>query len=260
MSRVERWERRAETPLMVAAVVFLAAYAVPIAWPGAPGALVDVSGAVVTATWVLFGVDYVGRLALAEDRRAFLRGHLFDLVVLVLPVVRPLRLLRLVAVLSVLNRTGADTLRGRVVTYVAGGTAVLVVVGALAVTEAERADPDATITHLGDGLWWALTTMTTVGYGDRYPVTATGRFVAVALMIGGVALVGVVTATIASWLVERVAADNEQEQAATRAEVAELTDEVRALRAVLEARSGHDVPPAGPPTRTAAPGLDPAAT
>lgn len=243
MSRVERWERRAETPLMVAALVFLVAYAVPIAWPGTSQAVVRGCEALVTATWVLFGVDYAARLSLAADRRAFVRTHLFDLAVLVLPMVRPLRLLKLLAVLSVLNRTGADTLRGRVVTYVAGGTAVLVVTGALAVTEAERGDPDANITHLADALWWAVTTITTVGYGDRFPVTATGRSVAVGLMIGGIALVGVVTATIASWLVERVAADNEQEQTATRTQVAELAEEVRALRAELAAH-GSGAPPA----------------
>jgi voltage-gated potassium channel len=52
--------------------------------------------------------------------------------------------------------------------------------------------------------------MTTVGYGDHYPVTAAGRLVAFGLMIGGIALLGTVTATLASWLVETVAAEKEQ--------------------------------------------------
>jgi voltage-gated potassium channel len=55
-----------------------------------------------------------------------------------------------------------------------------------------------------------LTTMTTVGYGDHYPVTAVGRLVAFGLMIGGIALLGTVTATLASWLVETVAAEKER--------------------------------------------------
>jgi voltage-gated potassium channel Kch len=62
----------------------------------------------------------------------------------------------------------------------------------------------------GDAIWWAVTTMTTVGYGDHYPVTAGGRLVAFGLMIGGIALLGTVTATLASWLVETVAAEKEQ--------------------------------------------------
>ena len=180
------------------------------------------------------GVDYAARLVLAELRWRFVRSNLLDLAALALPLLRPLRLLRLVALLSVLNRPGAHTLRGRVATYVAAGSALLIFAGALAITDAEWRSPDATITGFADGLWWATTTVTTVGYGDRYPVTTTGRFVALALMIGGVALLGVVTATLASWLVERVRADNEEEATATRAQVTELTEQVRALTAQIE--------------------------
>lgn len=119
------------------------------------------------------------------------------------------------------------------VTYTAGATALLVTVGALAITEAERGEPGATINTLGDGFWWAFTTITTVGYGDRYPVTSTGRFVAAALMVSGVALLGVITATIASWLVQRVSEVTESEEAATRAQVELLAEEVRQLRLLL---------------------------
>jgi voltage-gated potassium channel len=110
---------------------------------------------------------------------------------------------------------------------------VFLVAYALAITEAERGEPGATITSLGDGFWWALSTITTVGYGDAYPVTVTGRVVAAGLMVGGIALLGVVTATIASWLVQRVSEVTESEEAATRAQVELLTREVAALRAEL---------------------------
>ena len=79
--------------------------------------------------------------------------------------------------------------------------------------------------------------MTTVGYGDRYPVTTTGRFVAATLMVAGIALLGIVTATLASWLVERVAEATDGEQAVTRAEIENLTVEVRRLADELAARS-----------------------
>ena len=230
MTRVERWEARAEAPLMVAALAFLAAYTVPIAWPEVPHGWHGVCDVVIAVTWVSFGVDYLVRLALSRARWDFVRYNVFDLLVIALPVARPLRLLRLVALLSVLNRTGAHTLRGRVTVYVFGGAGLLVVTAALAVTEAERGRPGATIANLGDGFWWAATTLTTVGYGDLYPVTATGRVIAVALMVGGVALLGAVTATLASWLIERVAAEAEDDETATRAQVDALTTEIRALR------------------------------
>lgn len=232
-SRRQTWEQRAETPLLVAAVVFLVGYAAPIAWPDLPPDVVQACAVLMAGAWALFGVDYVVRVALADDRRAFVRSHVLDLLVLVVPMLRPLRLLRLVTVLSVVRRVGASTWRVRVVAYASGGTLLLVLLGALAVTDAERGAPGASITNLGDGLWWAVATITSVGYGDLVPVTATGRVVAATLMTGGLALLGSVTATLASWLVERVAEENELEQAATRAQVAALHEEVRRLREEL---------------------------
>src|SRR6185437_17060771 len=104
----------------------------------------------------------------------------------------------------VLNRRATDSLRGKVAIYVAGATVIVLFCAALAVLDAERRNAHANITTFGDALWWASTTVMTVGYGDRFPVTVAGRFVAVGLMLGGIALLGVVTASIASWLIGRV--------------------------------------------------------
>ena len=79
-------------------------------------------------------------------------------------------------------------------------------VAALGVFEAERDAPEASITTFGDALWWVLTTITTVGYGDLYPVTAEGRLVAGGLMVAGIAVLGTVTAAIATWFLEQVGA------------------------------------------------------
>jgi voltage-gated potassium channel len=140
-----------------------------------------------------------------------------------------------VTLLSVVNRSAASSLRGRVAIYVTGGAALTVFVAALAVLDAERRAPDGTIKTFADALWWAMTTVTTVGYGDRFPVTSSGRLVAVGLMIAGIALLGTVTATLASWFVEQIS-DTERE---TQSELRDLTAEVRALRAELrESQNG----------------------
>ena len=240
LSRQGRWEARADWPLTFAALLFLVAYALPILDLGLSSPVQQVCRAVTWVAWGLFAVDYIARLVLAPDRRRFVRGNVLDLAVVALPVLRPLRLLRLVALLSVLNRYAGDSLRGRVAVYVAGSTSLVLFVASLAALDAERGAKGATITTFPDALWWALTTVTTVGYGDRYPVTAEGRFVAAGLMFAGIALLGIVTAALASWLLDKVREVEEHAQAATRADVTTLTAEIRALRAVL---AGRDLPP-----------------
>jgi len=107
-------------------------------------------------------------------------------------VLRPLRLLRLVKLLSILQLAAVSTLRGRIVLYAAGSSVLFVTVAALAIFDVERNAPGATITSFGDALWCAVVTITTVGYGDMSPVTLPGRFIAVGMMVAGIALLGTV--------------------------------------------------------------------
>jgi len=230
-----QWETKADWPLTFTAVLFLVAYAAPILNPTLADPLSALCQFVTWAAWALFVVDYVTRLVLAGDRSAFVRGNVIDLAAVALPLLRPLRLLRLVALLSVLNRYAGGSLRGRVAVYVAGSTSLVLFVASLAVLDAERGAKGATITTFGDALWWAMTTVTTVGYGDRYPITGEGRFIAGGLMLAGIALLGIVTASLASWLLDKVREVEQDAQAATQADIAALTTEVRALRAELSA-------------------------
>lgn len=222
-----------EWPLTGVALLFLAAYAWPIIDPDLPASWRRVAAATTTIAWVTFAADYVARVSSADNRWRYVRRRPLDLATVALPLLRPLRLLRLLTLLSVLHRHAGGALRGRVIVYAAGAATLVSFVAALAVLDAERRSPDANIADFGDAMWWALTTMTTVGYGDRFPVTGSGRLVAGGLMLAGIALLGVVTATLASWLVQRVAEEEERGQAATQQQVAELAQEVRALRAEL---------------------------
>jgi voltage-gated potassium channel len=105
----------------------------------------------------------------------------------------------------------------------------------LVILETERRQHGApTIEDFGDAVWWCITTVTTVGYGDEMPVTGKGQVIAVLVMIGGISLVGVVTATLASWIVQRVAQEDSEHQAATtthikavRKDVLNLHNEIR---------------------------------
>ena len=126
-------------------------------------------------------------------------------------------------------RYAGNSLRGKVGIYLVGSVSLIVFVASLAILDAERGG-EGSIQSFGDALWWATTTITTVGYGDTFPVTTTGRFIAAGLMFAGIAVLGVVTASFASWLVERVAEIEEDSEAATRRDVQALTVEVQKLR------------------------------
>lgn len=66
----------------------------------------------------------------------------------------------------------------------------------------ESADPEAKITNISDAFWWAIVTVTTVGYGDLYPVTPGGKIIAAMLMIVGIAILGVLISTLGAGLIE----------------------------------------------------------
>lgn len=234
-ARRARWEARTELPLIGAAVIFRGAYAWPILDPNLSETAADACLLANLAIWVAFAVDFGVRLALAERRGRFVVQHWLDVLVLALPMLRPLRVLRAVIALNLLARRGHTFARGGVVASVAAAIAVIGLIASLAILDAERGTPEANIRNYGDAVWWAIATTTTVGYGDRYPTTTEGRYVAIGLMVLGIALLGVVTAALASWFVERMAVTEQAEQR-TEAQLAALTAEVRALRAELARR------------------------
>ncbi|KTS09793.1 potassium channel family protein [Microbacterium testaceum] len=229
--RLARWERKVEWPLVIAALLFLAAYAAQIlATP--EGVVETVAEVVLKATWALFLLDYVVRLAIAERRWTWFWRHLLDLAIVALPMFRPLRLMRFFTIIALIQRNTGTMLRGRVAMFTIGATALTVFVAALAVYDAEQRS-GGPISTFGDAVWWAFETITTVGYGDYYPVTVTGRIVAVGLMVGGIALIGVVTATLASWIVQRVSVEAEEASAATETQVEALRGEIAELKQML---------------------------
>ncbi|MEU0161002.1 potassium channel family protein [Streptomyces sp. NPDC006261] len=234
---LDRWEQRTRTPLLVLAVVFAAAYALPVLAPDAPAWARTACWAAEWAVWVTFAVDYMTRLLLATGKWAFVRSHPLDLLAVVLPLVQPLRLLRLLSTLLLVGRRASQAPQVTMTVYVAGSVVGLMMFGSLAVLQVERDAPSGNIRTIGDAVWWSFTTMTTVGYGDLAPTTGLGRLLAVGLMLSGIALLGVVTANIAAWFISRFERDNAEERRQT-ALLEALTAEVAALRAELARSAG----------------------
>ena len=198
---IENWERRTAIPLAFLAVLFLALWAVQVLVTLGPIGFDLVEGAILLI-WVAFIVDFVFRFSFHKDKRAFLRANIIEIIAIIVPAFRFLRVLRIVMAIGLLTRV-VQSLQGRVNLYVAIVLPLLTFAGALGVFEAERFDPRANITNFGDALWWAAVTIFTVGYGDRYPVTWEGRSIAVVLMLGGVAMLSVITANLASFFLSQ---------------------------------------------------------
>ncbi|MER7952859.1 ion channel [Streptomyces sp. NPDC096079] len=207
----ERWDDRMETPLTVMALVYLAAYAVRILGHDLAGPLRDLCLALTYAAWAVFIADYVVRVRLSGlGLFRFMRHHLLDTVVVVLPLLRPLR------VVSVYDRVQRRrdkprlTLYARVMAYAGMTAGLLGFAGALTVYHYEYAAPGATIRTFGDSVWWACATLATVGYGDVTPVTPMGRLTAVGMMGVGLALLGAVTGSFSSWLIQAFTREDEK--------------------------------------------------
>ncbi|MGP4110510.1 potassium channel family protein [Streptomyces sp. 4N509B] len=233
----EAWERRTQTTLLWLAVAFAVAYATPIVHADAGDGLRRACLAVEWLVWAAFAADYAIRLRLSRRRWAFLRGNPVALVAVALPLLQPLRLLRVLSALLLVGHRARLASQVRLTTYVVGACVALLMFGSLAVLEVERDAPGSTIHTMGDAMWWAFTTMTTVGYGDLAPTTGLGRLLAVGLMLSGIALLGVVTANIAAWFVSRFERDNAENERQTAA-IEELAAEVRTLRAEVARLAG----------------------
>ena len=193
--------------LALLGVLFVVAYTVYVLWPDRPQGVTTVVFLVLILTWVIFVVDVIIRISLTPRGRRWRYAwrHPFEVLSAVLPVFRALRVVGLLQDLPVLKRHTPTAVRAQFITLALAYAFAWVFFLALATLAAEREAPDATITTFGDAIWWAIVTIATVGYGDTYPVTALGRFYAVLLMAGGIAIVGTASATIISYLNEKVA-------------------------------------------------------
>ena len=192
------------------ALAFLFAYSYPAFVLKIDQSMQSVLNLIQVVSWLAFALDLVFGLYKSNSKSRFLRQHPLELLAVLLPFLRPLRLLRFISfgtlVFEKVNLGKSIAISIKVIstalflTYLAG----------IEITLAERGQPGATIQNVGDGFWWAITTLTTVGYGDIYPTTTEGRLIAVGLMVSGICVLGVISATVEAWFVRMTQNDSEK--------------------------------------------------
>lgn len=197
-----------------------------------------------TLICLLFFADFVQQLVRAKDRWGyFVRWGWIDLLSSI-PMVDALRVGRAARILRVLRILRAAKATKIIATFVlrkrAEGaflaaaliTLLLMVFASIAILQFERGQ-GGNIETAQDAVWWTVVTLTTVGYGDHYPVTFGGRIVAAMLMIVGIGLFGTFSGFVASWFLrpgEQAQDDN----------LADVREELAAIRRALERTGSGD--------------------
>jgi voltage-gated potassium channel len=176
---------------------------------------------------IVFAIDFIRRLRVATDDRAyFVQGRGWLDLISTVPALRIARILRILRVMRIVRRMGGLE-RALVIFFknrATGGLLLVLLIailvlefGSLAVLWAERSAEGANITTAGDSLWYTIVTMSTVGYGDQYPVTQTGRVFGVVIIIVGVGVFGTLTGFLANAFLSPPESSDDHHEAAEAA-------------------------------------------
>jgi voltage-gated potassium channel len=198
--------------LTLLALAFLIAFSYPAFVDPVPSSTQTLLNIVQWISWIAFAADLIYGLSKAKDKARYLKKHPLEVVAVLFPFLRPLRLMRVISFGGLAIQKVAIGRQFAITIKVFIASIFIAYISAVQITITERAVEGSNIHNFGDGLWWAISTVTTVGYGDRYPTTTEGRFLAVVLMIMGISLVGVITASVAAWFVRMGQEDSRNEK------------------------------------------------
>jgi voltage-gated potassium channel len=183
-------------------------------------ARVEVIAIINSILTVFFLFDFLYRFFTASSKsHYFLRDWGWSDLLACIPTFRIFRVFRIVRAVRLLRQFGPANMLKEVKENRAGSALYLAIfsiiivaqTSAITILNAEAANPDANITSASDAVWWVFVTLTTVGYGDFFPTTATGRIAAVFVMMAGVALIGVLASYLSSFFLETAKKDEAAE-------------------------------------------------
>jgi voltage-gated potassium channel len=204
---LQQWQKKTAVPSLILSLLFTLSFVVPIYWYPVNLTIKTICTVINYGTWILFAADYAFQIKLAPNVSKYLKGHIFELLLVILPFFRPLRALRAIAFTAQASIRSKRAFIKSIPVVMTGATVLMIIIMGAAILDIERNAPGANIKTPMDALWWGLVTVTTIGYGDKFPVTTEGRLVAGILIIFGIALISTLTGAFAAWVLD---ADNEK--------------------------------------------------
>ncbi|ENM5769881.1 potassium channel family protein [Vibrio mimicus] len=197
---LEKVENTTETPMLILSVIYVVVALLPDIAVLSPEDLEFLDG-LLWIVWGIFATELLVKIFVSPKPLQYMVQNWPDVLIVAMPFLRPLRFLRILLVLPKAWRQTRSVLRQKTFSFIGLTSLSTVLLSAAFVYLVEKGTPSP-INSYSDALWWAMSTITTVGYGDMYPVTGFGRGVAVFLMLTGITLFGLLTASVASFFVE----------------------------------------------------------
>ncbi|WP_028021899.1 ion transporter [Enterovibrio calviensis] len=197
-----------------------------------------------TLICLVFFVDFVQQFRAAPNKMEYMKWGWLDLISCIplmdinqyARILRVVRLVRAIKSISMISHAITENKASSSLHFLIVTSLMMMVFGSIYVLYLERGIPGANIQTAADAFWWTFITITTVGYGDFYPVTFEGRIVAIILITMGVGLFGSFTAVFASWLIStpEKKAEQEAKDHAVYEEVKALKAEIQELKQILK--------------------------
>lgn len=196
----ENWNKYLNLPLAILSLLYFALYSYGVVYKP-QGASLQIVENFNNAIWVIFAIDIVLKFAARSSLKTFFKSYWLELIALTLPFIRFLRVFRFLLAIRALRALNRGR-REKTVFWTLNLLPLAWFIGSIAILDAESSSTNASIVSLDQALWWSLTTISTVGYGDLYPTTLEGRFIAGILMIFGISLFSAGAGILASWILQ----------------------------------------------------------
>ena len=197
---LKQWQNQMAKPTLIFSLIYTISFIYPVYFYPSPLIIQEICRWTNHIVWAIFLLDYLVMFKLAPNKKKFVSTHIFELILVALPFVRMLRPLRAVVFIGQAGFRSRRQLLRNIWWVVSVASLLMIIIMGAAILDIERSVPNSNIKTPSDAIWWAFVTITTVGYGDKYPVSTEGRLVAGFLIVFGVIMLATITGALAAWI------------------------------------------------------------